>query len=150
MAKLISDIYDSVIPRSNIQERGSTTTVNTDFFGLYNEKHATPGDAEVIRHHKEVWVGLWNNDRLVIYDPKIQPFSNVYILLFFVDCGSICVRNREIDRAVVKIVNDIQVRGSAFKAFELWEADNPGVISRKRSQTVFQVEDPPVKQVELR
>lgn len=53
-----------------------------------------------------IWVGRWRSKRYVVFDPSIQPENPEYMLLYFVEGRSLCVRKRADERKEVVTVHD--------------------------------------------
>jgi hypothetical protein len=88
------------------------------------------------------WVGLWKGRRHVVFDPSIQPSSIEYMLLYFVQGQSLCVRKRVDDRLDVRTVRDSRVVEFSISQYEIWKFRNQSLLSLKRESTSFEIEQP--------
>ena len=94
--------------------------------------------------NKSIWVGKWKERRLVVFDPKGQPDNIEFMLLYFVQGQSLCIRNRAIERNNVikcQILGDYEF---AVEQYQLWLSLNKQSLETKKYQTNFVVEEPEV------
>lgn len=97
---------------------------------------------------QEVWVGIWHNNRHVVLEPSIQPENQEFMLLYFVEGHSLCVRNRDVERIAFKnkeitTVKNPYVRDFALEQYSLWYSANAHIAELKKSAQQFEVENPP-------
>ena len=88
------------------------------------------------------WVGMWKGRRHVVYDAAIQPQSADFMLLYFVQGQSLCIRSRFTDRTDVSTISDSLAKEFALTQYALWKSRNQQLIDRKRSLSVFETEHP--------
>ncbi len=89
-----------------------------------------------------IWGGLWNN-RHVVFDPSIQPDDPKFMLLYFVQGKTLCIRERDAERKKVKTVRNPYDRDFALSQYSLWLSSNAYVVLEKKSCPKLAVENPP-------
>ena len=88
------------------------------------------------------WIGMWKARRLVVFDPGIQPADPDFMLLYFVQGQSLCVRHRALDRKEVRTVNDPNACQFALGQYAAWTAMHVGSAQAKRNLVGYMVEQP--------
>lgn len=99
-------------------------------------------EASKLKAPNAPWVGMWKGRRHVVFDPSIQPQSIEFMLLYFVQGQSLCVRNRAIDRADVRTVTDSEATHFALFQYELWKSRNQSLVEQKKARSIFEIEQP--------
>ena len=89
-----------------------------------------------------IWVGLWYN-RYVVFDPSIQPDDQKFMLLYFVQGKTLCIRERDAERKAVKTVQNSYDRDFALSQYSRWLSSNAHVVLEKKSCPKLAVENPP-------
>lgn len=90
----------------------------------------------------EIWVGHWNN-RHVVFDPSIQPADSKFMILYFVQGRTLCIRERVVERKKVRTVRTPYDRDFALNQYSLWRCSNAHIVSEKKACPNMVVENPP-------
>lgn len=90
----------------------------------------------------KIWVGQWGPKRHVVFDPSIQPVSDEFILLYFVQGHQLCVRARK-DRSKLNTVRNPDELSWALEQYQTWLFANQKIIDTKKSTEPLQLEPPP-------
>ena len=88
------------------------------------------------------WVGHWRDRRLVVFDPKHQPESQDFMLLYFVQGHSLCARNRAVEREHVATCKFPEDHDFALEQYHRWVTLHGQELEAKKSQVQFAVEEP--------
>lgn len=89
-----------------------------------------------------IWVGRWHK-RYVVFDPSIQPKNEEFILLYFVQGQSLCLRKRWDEEKITSEISDQNEKKFALDQYSHWFSANRDIVADKQSRTVFEVENPP-------
>lgn len=91
--------------------------------------------------HTTLWVGRWNN-RHIVFDPTIQPKDKKFILLYFVQGKSLCLRDRVVERKRAKTVRSPYEIDFALKQYRKWLSINSNNL-QERTYQCMSIEAPP-------